>query len=343
MPRFLLAQVDPFNKDSCHARVPDDSTAPSSSFFTYDEFSLGPNNTITNGAIAAWFMPNPQQFVAAGTSVDQVSWSWVAAYGGTTATSKQSVLNSQFRLSRPVAHGIRITCGLAPTSVTGYCHVALYSLSLYNQSTWNLPTTLSGMTELPFYRRVTLASLTQNPMIVSNKFLDQTAFRYSDINSNEAASAAKGTFQVANSWMGIMVVVEGTGLIGGATTSITPAITIENICHFEAQSQFGGITQDMQAECPDADMLAGVAEAVSSIDASRPDTPESTNMITRKAVAAFRASAGGRLSDLVSHGAAAAGSYIVDQAMSAAYSPFAAGISGVNSAPSRNQIVGYNR
>lgn len=99
------------------------------------------------------------------------------------------------------------------------------------------------MTECPFYRRVTLASLTQNSLIVVNKYLDQTAFRYIDTGSNEAFDATKGSFHVPSSWMGIMVVVEGHSAIIGQSI-----VNVETIGHFEGQSKFGGLNTDGAAE-----------------------------------------------------------------------------------------------
>ena len=52
------------------------------------------------------------------------------------------------------------------------------------------------MRDLPFYRKVTLASLTQSPLTVVNKFLDQTAFRYTDPSEQSAgyANTSRGNF-----------------------------------------------------------------------------------------------------------------------------------------------------
>ena len=72
---------------------------------------------------------------------------------------------------RSVAHGIKITCPLNLTTAAGYVHIASYTLNTQGKSTWALPTTVAGIQDLPGYKRVTLQSLTQNPLIVVNKFL----------------------------------------------------------------------------------------------------------------------------------------------------------------------------
>jgi len=197
LPKFLIAQIDPFSRSSMHVRVPDDSTAPSSSFYAYDENTLGTTAATTAGwANAMYFYPNAVIVGATATSASASTWTWTASYGGTVAISKAATIQAQYKLCRPVAHGIRITCGLAPTSTTGYVHVGLYSMNLYNASTWSLPTSITDLSELPFYRRLTLAALTQTPLVIANKFLDQTAFRYVATTSDEVFNANRGNFQV---------------------------------------------------------------------------------------------------------------------------------------------------
>lgn len=282
MPRFLLAQIDPFSRDAMHVRVPDDSTAPSSSFYAYDELNLAANNAIIGGAAAFYFYPNPLCIGAQANSATASSWTWAANYGGTVLVSKTTAIRAQYTLSRPVAHGIRITCGMAPTSVTGYCHIGLYSLSLFNQPTWKLPTSIADLSELPHYRRVTLASLTQTPLVVCNKFLDPTAFRYTDTGSFETVQAGSAIFQVANSWMGIIVIVEGHGQIVGA-----PVVTVETICHFEGQSGYGGLTQDGPAESPRPAEFAATAETVATVGASHADDPAGKSSAVNEAAQCF--------------------------------------------------------
>lgn len=242
LPKFMMAQIDPFHPDSYNVRVPDESTAPSSAFYLFDSTNLRVVINATNAA-ASYFYPSCAAVCATSTEVSSATWAWPAAYGGVQAPSRTALAQAQYSVARPVAHGVKIACPLAPTSVTGFCHIALYTLDLFGNATWTLPTTVSQMTECPFYRRVTLASLTQTPLVVVNKYLDQTAFRYTDTGSNEALDAPKGAFHVPGSWMGIMVVVEGHTVAAG-----TSIVNVETICHLEGQSKFGGLNTDGQAE-----------------------------------------------------------------------------------------------
>lgn len=243
LPKFTLAQLNPFDRDAMHCRVPDESTAPSSSFYTYDEVAMSANSAIAGGAVVGFFLPSCEVYGTFANSVTTVTWAWAAAYGNQFAASKAAAISNQYALSRPVAHGIRITCPLAPTTTTGTVHVALYSMSTFGFATWTLPTSLPQLPELPYYRRVTLASLTQTPLVISNRYLDQTAFRYTAVQSTDLLNTTGAMFQVPNSWMGILIVVEGHGQAVG-----TPVINVENIGHYEGQSSWGGLTMDMPAE-----------------------------------------------------------------------------------------------
>lgn len=284
MPKFLLAQIDPFSRDAMHTRVPDESTAPSSSFYTYDELTLSANSTITNGAIANVWLPSVETIGAFANSSSTVSqWTWAAAYGQTFTTAKASAITSQYQLARPVAHGVRITSPLAPTTVTGYLHVGLYSMSTFNQTTWQLPTTLAQLSELPFYKKVTLASLTQTPLVICNKFLDQTAFRYVDVQSTDAVKTAGGQFQSPNSWMVIITVAEGHNQAAGVSV-----INVENIAHYEAQSAFGGVTQDGPAEPPAPHTVQATAETIAGMSAARQGDDATVNMCLNNAFTQFK-------------------------------------------------------
>lgn len=264
MSRFTLAQIDPFNPDVRGVKVPDESTAPSSSFLMKQEVGM-----YNDGAGAAWcrgafLYPNAlvQQINGLGTAGTTVDWG--AAYATNRVTwLKATSLAAAYEVVRPVAHGIRITCPLAPTSVTGNLHVALYSLSTYGHTTWQLPTSIAAMRELPHYKRYTLASLTQTPVTVVNKYLDNTAFRYTDSNSPEYYNTQAQQFNVPGEWMGILVMVEGHPV----TTQGAIICDLEVICHFEGQAKFDSLNSDTLAYNHDQNVMDATAAAQSRSDA----------------------------------------------------------------------------
>jgi len=59
-----------------------------------------------------------------------------------------------------------------------------------------------------FYKRVTLASLTQSPLTIINKYIDDLAFRYSGPTS-DITQGTGNSFQTDFSWGAIVIITEG--------------------------------------------------------------------------------------------------------------------------------------
>lgn len=254
---FAMAQVDPFDERAYGARVPDSNTMPSSCLTDFNEATL----TTYGTKAGCWaFLPNVRNYVtnqdtAGGVGWNNTQWLWQANYGGAVPSAKLGNITAQFEVVRPVGHGVRLTCGLSPNNVTGYCHVAIYTLSTYDQTTWKLPTQISDMAECAFYKRYTLASMCTNPITIVNKFLDATSFRYVDPgeNTGDAQNTGKQMFHVPNNW-GIILVA-----ISGAPADSQP-VNAEVVCHYEAINAFSGVGTDSRPEAYNPTVLAGVSE-----------------------------------------------------------------------------------
>lgn len=259
LPKFFVAQVNPFKKDAIGCRVPDESTAASSAFHVKDRLSV--TVPTANGNMAgAFFYPSSVNFCATGDASSSSAIAWPINYGNTQAVSKRASVQASYSVVRSVAHGIKITCPLNLTTAAGYVHIASYTLNTQGKSTWALPTTVAGIQDLPGYKRVTLQSLTQNPLIVVNKFLDQTAFKYTDPNSDEfAGQTSRGNFHAPMSWQGIMMLCEGHGAAAG-----TVVLDVENMLHLEGQTLYGAVASDESAEPADAAAFDATCETVGS-------------------------------------------------------------------------------
>lgn len=173
---FIMAHIDPFLPVVRGVKVPDANTMESDTALLTDEYAAG----VTAGGVVKAFAFNPSltsSIVPANEGAS--SWAWPAAFGGSIDCNQTANVQSASTAYRAVAHGIRISSALPPTTTTGFLHVCVYAPANYLEATWPFPTTISQMRDLPFYRKVTIASLTQSPLTVVNKFLDQTAFRYS--------------------------------------------------------------------------------------------------------------------------------------------------------------------
>lgn len=201
--KFAMAQLDPFDVIVNGAKIPDSNTQPSIANTDMELVTLSSGLAGTLAGIA--FRP----FYTWGTITPPTASPIVWGAFATNATNRSKRTNwaSAMELSRPVAHAIRISSPLAPTSASGFVHIAISTESLYNVSSWQFPTTVAEISNLQFYKRVTVASLTQSPLTVINKWIDDTAFRYSN-STAPPDSAGPQSFQTDYSWGTIVVIVE---------------------------------------------------------------------------------------------------------------------------------------
>jgi len=235
---FLMAHIDPFLPIVRGVKVPDSNTMESDTAMLNDEWSM----TLVSGSNVKAILFNPSITSTSVPSVEGAgSWAWPATYTGGLDCAQLANIQASSTAYRTVAHGIRISSTLAATAATGFVHIAVYAPGTFGQITWPFPTTVGQMRDLPFYRKVTLSSLTQSPLTVVNKFLDQTAFRYSDANeiTGGFANANRNQFQITHSWATIIVAVEGAP----AGTSLG----IEATLHIETLAKVGGTNNSSRA------------------------------------------------------------------------------------------------
>jgi len=211
--KFALAQLDPFHPLALGAKIPDTNTMPSIANASQDQVSCP---LATTGFMTGFaFRPFYNYATIAATPASATAVTWGAALA-TNASNRRdyTAFVAQMEASRPVAHAIRLVSQLSPTSATGFVHIGLSVESYFNNAaaTWQFPTTVNEMTGLSFYKRVTLASLTQSPLTVINKWIDERGFNYQDPSQLTTASTAQAG-EVSNpfgwSWATIVVLVEG--------------------------------------------------------------------------------------------------------------------------------------
>jgi len=237
--KWALAQVDPFNPRAYGGKIPDSNTVPSCSVALQDLVAL-PLTVATNTNCWA-FLPRVQRGRMISANEGAASWTWPAGYGNTSTYTKGTDYVAAYELDRPVAHGIRISSSVPPTTAQGFVHIAIAyeSFASPGLSTWPWPTTVAGLSNYQFYKRITLASLTQMPLVVVNKYMDETAFRYSDpgdiASPSGAGTGSFMTFHTFFSWGAILVAVEGVN-------SASP-LNVEVLLHTEAiPKQSGAVT-----------------------------------------------------------------------------------------------------
>lgn len=232
LTKYELVNLNPFDQRCQGVKIPDSNTQPSET--TVDENRVAITTDATTNAQCTAFYPFLDLNAIAATGTGAVNWAWQASYGGGVPSSNRTDIRGEYVGIRPVGHGIRLSCSSAPLNVTGFVHICIVPLEMYNQSTWQFPTTVSQMNNQPWYRRFTLASLTQRSVVVVNKFLDGSATRYQDPDSPGFAGvgATPNEFHFGNSWCAIIVAVEG------AQSSSTP-LTVNTIVHYEGLPKIG--------------------------------------------------------------------------------------------------------
>lgn len=226
--RFVISQLDPFEPKSLGAKIPDSNTMPSIANCDTDQVAVPGSTSAT--VIAAAFKPQYNSAVFLATpGIGTVDWL------NPTGFTRRNFINvsTSIEAIRPVAHAIRLSCPLAPTTTTGFVHVGLSveSRNVAVANTYEWPKNVNEMTGLAHYKRFTLASLTQSPITCINKWIDELAFRYEDprtLDNLSTTTPVSGGLQYWSSWATIVVMVEG----GPSTTGTL--LSVEHILHTEA-------------------------------------------------------------------------------------------------------------
>jgi len=339
--KFILAQADPFEPKAFGGKIPDSSTIPSIATPLQYNFSLTSTTAATDkpSNAHAWaFYPHMVNCNITAIGLSASTWGWGA---GTTLSSatQASKYQAAFEAFRPTAHAIRLSCPFAPTSTTGFVHIALATETVFGSSTpssnpyVNLATNFGDMSGYTFYKRVTLASLTQSPLTLVNKWTDETAFRYQSpfadpsVASNSNTSMAN-QFHIPLSWGVLLVAVEGVSTDNTLAASITP-LQAEIILHTEGIPDKAGTLVGSTAAAYDSGTLNAVSQAQASSDFAHTEAQQESHMSQFMSTVADAAGNSPTIRQL----ARSVGNGIVNAAMNAVMG--AAGLPGVNAEPNR--------
>jgi len=223
--KFALAQLDPFHSMVAGAKVPDTNTQPSISSTDIEQVTLLSSGLSTDLFGMAF---RPQYTWGTVTATPGASLGWGAFYVTNSLNrTKRNPYAAAIELTRPVAHAIRLSSPLAPTSASGFVHIAISTETTFGAGTWGYPTTIAQISGCQFYKRVTLASLTQSPLTVINKWIDDTGFRYSSPTADISSGTGNG-FQTDYAWGAIVIILEGVP-IGVNVLSTEHLLTSEGI------------------------------------------------------------------------------------------------------------------
>ena len=324
--KFALLQIDPFEFMVFGGKIPDSNTVPSCAVSSADLF---PINLTTGTNMKCYAYPASVTWSQVAAIEGAGAWSWPALFAGATNYSKRTDYTNTYELDRPVAHGVRISSGVAPTDAAGFVHIAIGYESLLNESTWPFPTTPTGLAGYQWYKRVSLASLTQTPLTVCNKYVDETAFRYRASNTEPIYNASQGSFQTGTGWGVIFIAVEG-----GAAGVLNP-VNLEWVLHTEAVPKASGVASGSPAAPFNSTVMSGTSNMVANADLTHTEINQS--QYVSQAMSNFQSA----VSDV---GQRAYNEYIVPAAGRFAnaavygaynYATQRYGISGVNNNPNR--------
>lgn len=264
LSRFVRAQIDPFTDAVNGCKIPDCNTYPSTPLRVEDVYPA--TSSDANGVIVYGVLPLLKNTFVNGTSASASTWTWSAAYGGGVDSKKAAAIDTQFELYRPVAHGLKINCSGAPTTVTGNVHVAVYAFSDFGATTWTMPTSIDMLTGCLYYNKWSLATLTQQSVTIVNKFLDCTSTKYIDPASTCVGNATNIQFQNIG-WACILVVVEGA-------PANTKLLNLENVIHIEALTKADGIATSTPAAPYNVSELQTVSRLAGTTEAARSEAME---------------------------------------------------------------------
>ena len=335
--KFALAQLDPFEPKCLGAKVPDSNTMPSIANADTDQVTLAGPATSGN-LIAIAFNPSYASSILAATESSASAVTW-----GTTFSQRRNYTNvvASVEAIRPVAHAVRMVSPLAPTSTTGFVHVGIAVESRINSGVGSVPdypTSVNQMTGLAHYKRFTLASLTQSPVTIINKWIDETAFRYDDprssysfVGSGTASTPAGLQFQ--GSWGTLIVMIEGQ------PSSATTPISFEHLLLSECLPRKDAWVLGTQAAPNSPGTMSAVSVMTSDTDFAHTEAQQDTYI--QEGLRAFERGAsvaGERVwNDVAAPLLTRFGNAVVNTGVAMAFNAISGrgGIPGVNSNPGR--------
>jgi hypothetical protein len=228
--KFIAAQLNPFDERVLGVKIPDENTVPSVGFATDDERTLSTGSSYgCNAVVLRHTMAKSS--VQTATVVGTTSWTWSASYLGTTDSGDLVPARDTFELMRTCAFGVKISCPLAATTASGFVHVCLVANNYEAESSWDYPTSTNAMAKMQGYRKFTLSALTQKPLFVTSKPIDNNAYRYFNSASDLAASADNMELH-HEGWQSILVAVT-------QTNNPASVLNIEKIVHREGIPKAG--------------------------------------------------------------------------------------------------------
>lgn len=283
--KFVMLQGDPFDTKYFGAKIPDSSTLPSiPTPVQYNQtLSIAPAAAPSMAHAWAFYPSVLGSFV---TAVGNAPGAWGWATAAVQNAQQFTAFTQQFEAYRPTAHAVRLSCPFAPTTTTGFVHIAIATETVYNPGGTpvaqylNLANSLADMSGYTFYKRVTLASLTQSPITLINKWTDETAFRYqSALAPENTAGGGPLTIHIPWSWGTLLVAVEGASTNNTVGQPLSP-LQAEVVLHTECIPDKASTLLGSTAASYNSGVLNAVSQAVAQTDFAHTEEQQDTTVRT---------------------------------------------------------------
>lgn len=245
---YLLSQTDPFFAEALGAKYPDTYSMPTATMPMRDTTTLTGFSAV-DSFVGAWMvLPWAKNVMYTPASITQpgvITWSG----GSATQSNAYTIFSSASNSYRVVGYGVRITCETALTATDGHIWVTHINQNIANDIYGfnNAPANEASISQFGMSERFPLVELTERPLVVCGRRVDDGALRFRDDGYPATASPYAET---GTGWCDIVIFVRGVANI--------PKITIERIVHIEyipnPSTSYGSIGEGVSAP-PDISLL----------------------------------------------------------------------------------------
>lgn len=175
LPKYAIASINPFCKAAYGAKIPDEQMLP-----TVSSFSRG-NITLTTDASGVYagtftFWPDQAYVVPSAQTATQLTWPAGKPYAGTGSAAQLDATMSSYRT---VAWGVKVSVSTSYTATSGFLHVCYHNVR-GSDSNWTFPDNMSNYQTQPYYRRIPLASLIENELLLPGLTTSTKAHAFRD-------------------------------------------------------------------------------------------------------------------------------------------------------------------
>jgi hypothetical protein len=245
LPPYVVAQSDPFHPEAYGCKVPDENQAPTVTCISRDESVLLSGASYAASTLVLAVRPySVGNATVVLTSTNASSWTSPANFTGGFPVGNITGIQANLAMIRPVAVGIKIECRLALTAATGFVHIAHVPARGVSTASWTYPASIGAMELSPYYRRIPIADLVQDSVVISCIPTSPAGLMYRDVQiydtTQSAATVLLGSQESDLGWMDVLIVAE-VGL------NISNCLDVEVLRHWEGQTSGSLTTNIMQA------------------------------------------------------------------------------------------------